>query len=648
MSPFFKSINLYAALGLLFCLVLVLAPDLLPLAIGQDNSTWTPINTAQYRFGDNYYYAAWVAEVLQHGFPPNSPSAAEFADKPLLETLRWFPLFVAALPGFVWPDLDFRAIYIIDYVFTVCVFFGLPFYLTRRLTGHNLGALLVGISVLFFTAYSWTDIPVAVGYPGADSLWRWVKLLFGYVIHGQLELLQMFEYEALQGSFRYINLSISGPILMIYGLMCFCLYAREKPNWLLAAALMVLSPFMAFSYPSHALIAYLSIGGFSVLAFLRGRKPAAGILFGIGALTAAILFFGGYIGYTIHVFEVNALWQNIFHKETLKLIDRPIWMMVTMVILNKYSLTLALVWWLTRDNRDLRDMALVFGSIGCALAVTGLFDMPQLWGRFMGRGIDHLWFMTLLIAVVHGLKKVQPYKQLTQDRLVKLKHAFTVFVLAVPVLSFGPYAYHCATNGTRFMPEGRWQALQWIKENAADQTVATTNWDDLTFIPIYTPATLMHDHMIIGGRSPEDEVARYIGLWKFLGYPRDMLENRFKIMFPAVWERVTSKREKLLAPPLLDEEKYAASQIGEGSIYWSYVTTVNGMNVATPEREIDPAFLKHLMDLYDQTDAKAVPTRFPFKYVVVSGQERALPMKAALPLNKVYSNETHDIYEVTP
>src|SRR5690606_37408209 len=99
---------------------------------GPEGYVWTPFNSPLYRFGDSYYYMAWVAEVIQSGIPPSSPSAAEYAGKPLVETLRWFPLAVAAFPSLVTSDIRF--VYVLGYVFTACLFFGVPFYLSYRIT----------------------------------------------------------------------------------------------------------------------------------------------------------------------------------------------------------------------------------------------------------------------------------------------------------------------------------------------------------------------------------------------------------------------------------------------------------------------------------------------------------------------------------
>ena len=633
----------YGLFGLIFSVILVLGPDLMPLLLGQDASVWTPINSPQYRFGDNYYYTAWVKEGLDNGFPPGSPSAAEFQNQSLMETLRWFPLFIAAMPGYL--ISDFRFVYIIDYAFTAFCFFGIPYLVAYRFTRSPLAALAIGVAVLFGQAQWWGHIPSAVGMPGAPRIWLWFSILLGKFLHGSFDLFRMYEYEALQGSFRYINLSISGPILLIYAMLCHLVYAAEKPKYSVLAVVAVMSPLMAFSYPSQALIAYATLGGYMVLAFWRGHKISAAWLLGIGLAAAGILLIGGYVQYIMDVFRQNALWNNIFQKESLSFRDLPWWQYPFMMTINKYTVTGALSLWLVWKNRELRDMVLLFLAISCGLSLCMLFDMPQLWGRFLGRGIDPLWFMVFLVAFAYGA-----IEKITQERFLRLRYALVGIVLLVPAISFGVYTVHCATNGTRFMPETRWEFLQWVNKNTQkNQTIAAINWDDITFLPIYTGANLMIDNMIIGGRGPEECLTRYLAFWKFMGYPRQLLEARLTDMATIANKRLTSggNRAKAMNPPLLSEDEYANSQIAEALIYWPYVSTVFDTPVAA-DNVTTKELVQKLMGIYDGLNRRKVHEQFPFDYIAVSGVERDLRIKTPVPLEAVFENATHKVFRIEP
>lgn len=620
--------------GLVFCILLVIAPDVLPAIVGQADHVWTPTNSAMYRFGDGYYYAAWVVELLQNGIPPGSPSAAEYADSNLLETLRWFPLAVAALPGLIFDD--YRIVYVLDYVFTAAMFFGLPFWLCYRITGGVVGSLIAGILVLFCTGQWWGDIPVAIGSAGAPDAGRWISKLLTAPLTGSVRLLNMFEYEALQGSFRYINMSVSGPILMLYVALCHAVYRTEKLSPKIWLPLLIMSPLMAFSYPSHPLIAYAVLGGYAVMAYWRGHKKPAAALALIAVITAGGLLAGGYVSYVMSVFAENELWNNIFNNEKLELINRPWHELAIFVLINKYTLTFAISLLLAWKNRELRDMVLIIGGIACVLACCTVFDMPQLWGRFLGRGIDHLWFMTFIISCAYG------FGRLSSTRFIK--YPLLAAVIAVPMLSFGNYALESAHNLTRFMPASRWQALEWVDANVEKgRIIAALNWDDINFIPIYSHANLAIDNMIIGGRSPEAEFERYIAVWKILGLPRDVLKSRLENTIAATLKRTRSNRDNLFNPPLLTEEEYASAEIAECAIYWPYVKKLFDVPVASGSQS-SAEFVEMAMQLYNNADIEVLMNKYDFSYVMLSGAEYGLEMKPALNMELVFENKGHQIY----
>ena len=615
-----KQVFVYGTFGLLFCLSLTLAPDLLPALLGHDGYVWTPVNSPLYRHSDMYYYAAWVAEGIQNGFPPNSPSATELGSKPLLETIRWFPLAVAALPSLVFSDI--RTVFVLDYAFTACMFFGIPFYLSHRFTKNPRGSVLIGVLVLFYAGLFWG--------------------IFG----GLKVLLTLSDSEELN-AFRYIHISVSGPILMAYVSLCHVIYARIRPSYVLAGALLLLSLCMAFSYPSHTFIAYAALSGYAGLAYLRGHKQAAACLLTIGLIAASVLLFGGYVGYVRQTFADNELWNNIFSNEGLTLVQRPYSTMARMALVNRYTVTLSLAIWLAWKNRELRDMALLFGGIGCVLILSTLFDMPQLSTRFLTRGIDHLWLTVFAIASLWSWQeRLKPWLLAAKAvRLVQFLQV-TIFasILTAPAIGFGSYALASAKNLTRFMPEGRWEALDWINKNLQKRaTVAALDWDDIAFIPIYTPANLVVNNMIIGGRGPADELKRYVALWKILGFPRNELEKRLTAMVDAASQLRNAPAEDINHPPLLEPRTYASSQIAAAVLYWPYVQKVGSIDIAEGGQTAVP-FVNWAMTLYDELDTKAAVKDYPFSIVMLSGVELNLPLKAQIPLVQVFKNKTHTIY----
>jgi hypothetical protein len=198
------------------------------------------------------------------------------------------------------------------------------------------------------------------------------------------------------------------------------------------------------------------------------------------------------------------------------------------------------------------------------------------------------------------------------------------------------------------MPEGRWQALKWIDKNvAAGTTVAALDWDDITFIPIYTHAKLAVDNMIVGGRSPADEMKRYAAVWKILGLDESQLRQRIANSTRAAQRRLTQTPQSLRSPPLVaDPEMYASGQIAEALIYWPYVKTVQGLTVVDANNVVTTDFVEWAMSLYRVSDPVASVKDLGIEYLVLSGAERSLPVSFGVLTKLVFENATHRILRI--
>lgn len=632
---------LIGAFGACLCMILVVAPDLLPAYFVREGFVWSPINSQQFRIGDAYYYAAWVAEVLRSGVPPESPSAAELSGQPLLEAVRWFPLAVAALPGFV--TNDFRVVYIVNFAATAIVIFGVPFLMAWRTMRSAWGGFFAGVALLFFIGQWWSLLPLAPGVGSPSSVIDWLTVVYHSVTQYAFgAFFNIYESEALQGSFRYINNSVSAPLLLIYVFGCFELYRANRINWPMILLISIMSPLMAFSYPSRTIVAYFVLGGLAAFAMCRRYKVQATTLVLIGVGTLLLLFAGGYFRYVQRVFAANELWNNIFEVQSRKLVDRPFLEMLSIAFLNKYILSFGLSLVLVWRYRCLRDLTIVVGVLACALACTALFDMSLLWPRFLDRGIDHVWFMCLLLSIVAGWKSfVLPNVPRVGSAVAAV---FVLFVIAVPAYGFGTYAFASSQNLTRQVSIGRWDAIQWIKKNVHPGTPVTAlDWTDIAFIPIYTSAKLVVDNMIIGGRSPEEEVRRYVASWRLLSLSRSALESRLTLMVPETLRRRSLKVANFRSPPLTSAEQFAASQLAEAVVYWPYVSTIRGTAVADGANQTNSKFVEWALSLYDKTD-EADLDWLQAKYVVISGAEAELGAKPPNRFKLVFATPSHRIY----
>ncbi|MGM4906233.1 hypothetical protein AB8B21_05845 [Tardiphaga sp. 866_E4_N2_1] len=628
----------------------MIAPDVLPAIVGRPGMVWTPINSPLYRYGDSYYYAAWVAEIIRNGVPPHSPSAAELSGKPILETIRWFPLWVAALPGYI--VSDFRVVYVVDYAFTALVLFSVPFAITWSHTRSAAGAVIVGIFVLFLAGHWWVRLPVAPGFGAPADVLAWLSQCYDILTHYSFaSFFDIYEYEADPGTFRFINNSVSAPIQLLYLYGCFSLYRETRYFWLIWLAVAISSPLFAFFYPSRTLIAFLLLVGFGALAAIEGRKKPALALFSICVASILMLLAGGYVGYVRQVFAENELWNNIFQNEKIELVNRPLGQALLIVFVNKYFITYVVSLLIVWRDRELRALIGVVGLIASGAACVGLFNTPLLWDRFLGRGIDHTWLACFPIAFVLLFSRLG--KRMSGDGrsiLVwrTLAAVVVIGVLLIPLKGFGEYAIASSKNLTRFMPAGRWEALRWVDANVqSNDTVAALNWDDITFVPIYTRAKLAVDNLIVGGRSPSNEMMRYAAVAKIIGLSEEAFRARLENSTRAASARLSLNARQLRAPPLSpSEEEYAAGQIAEAVIYWPYIATVDGVAVADSAGVPTEGFIRWAMSMYEQSEPLRATRDLKIKYIVVSGAELSSTTTPRVPADLVYENVTHRIYRL--
>src|SRR5260370_37085234 len=77
--------------GCVFVVVVGALPECMPLVAGKKGQTWSPINSARFRCGDAYYYAAWMAEVTEGKIPPKNPGRKEGQSGYTIELFKVVP-----------------------------------------------------------------------------------------------------------------------------------------------------------------------------------------------------------------------------------------------------------------------------------------------------------------------------------------------------------------------------------------------------------------------------------------------------------------------------------------------------------------------------------------------------------------------------
>lgn len=612
---------------LVFCCVTALLPELAPALITRDGMVWSPVRSVNYHPGDLYYYAAYVGEVIQNGLPVYSPSAAELSGRPVIETWRVVPLVLGALPSLVTEDI--RLVLVIDYLFSVFLFFSLPYLVARKFIDNRWAAAGVGLATFFLTDPMWANLPIHPN--GLSDALRWTGRLFVYAGNNLASLTTIGEYDFYGSTFRFVNLSLSAPILLFYFFAVLSLHLAEQNSrgrtiWLSVLAL--LSPVMAFSYPSHSLISYGLLGAFAIVNFWRGDRSKALAFASIAMGTLLMLLSIGYFTILSDTLNNSELWKNIFAGEKFVLRQRT-FSFIAGVVLNKYLLTFIIMLLLARGNEKLQHVLYAIGIVGLPLSMVCLLDTPQLWSRFLGRGIDHIWFMFIAVCAAFAVERVRlgsiANKSVWYRRAVVGSATVVVAIAAaLPAYVFSRLAAHNVSGVSRYLPAERVEGYKWIdKHLSRNATVATLNWEDITLLPIYSSATLVVGHSVLDGRSPIEELRRFVESWRFFGRSRNDLSALMEIAPGAIRDQhqLAYRGAKV---PFLGELEFDGAQFMEGVLYWPYVTKVGEVPIVETDpnaRTVSPEFEQLVLRLFDATEPESFLSRYSVQAIVVDARD---------------------------
>ncbi len=631
-------------MGIVFCVGLVILPEMLPAISGRDGYVWSPVHSQNYRLGDLYYYGAWLREVLDSGLPAYSPSARELAGQPLIESWRSLGLALAALPGLLISDM--RYVIVIDYGLSAALYFTIGYLFALLLARNHWLGLLTGISVLFLTDRIWA--PVGPYASNIFGFWQIPASMFWLIINYFQDTRTVVDYDMYGSTFRFINISLTGPIILFTYLITTLAY--KKDDLRVFVILCFIMPFMAFSYPSHMVIAYGLLLTYSMVSLYRRKWKTSISFVSIVVINLVFLEIIRYRQTLKELLNNSELWNNIFASEKMVLISHDPGFLASVILTGKYFLTFVFMFLLTRKKPFLRDVVVATGIVAIALSGIYLFEMPQLSTRFLGRGLDHLWFALMIVVTFSFL-----YEKIgnTNPKLC-FGSALKTFSLAsfVAVLLFSGYAFgHIAArttmNNSRFIPESTMEAYRWMDKNIPrNAQVATLDWEDITLLPIFTKVSLVVGHNIIDGRSPNEELIRFVDTYRFLGFGATKLEKLLDNGPGAIRSmRQPSCRERV---PCLQQDLFEASQFMEGVLYFPYITKVNNIELVDEKTNaINTEFRQYVLNLYKNANIDEFLNKYDVEYVVINNRE-SLPASVSGNIILVYNTSSHSIFKVAP
>jgi hypothetical protein len=616
-----------------------------PRLVGKPGYAWTPFNSSNFRVGDFYYYAPWVRQIIRRELPLRPPTAGDNASAGTVENVRSFPYFVAALPGLFL--LEFRSVLLADIALSATLFF-LAFYaIALILLGQPWPAFAAAILAYFYSGI-WqaaghnVQFLSALGLPGSVPAW------YNYSLTAAAArirvLLDPTEYDFISDAFRFMNLSISGPLLSLQLLLCLALFKRfSLPK---AIGLFVVSLPLAFSYPSHPVVGYVTMICLAAAAlFRRYWKEFFGFVVA-GCAVIAVLLVIGYPELVRRSVESTAMLQSLYIDNGIKLGQVTPARLVDTILFNKYLISTVVLAALFYDQRRLRAAVIAIGTSVTVVSCVTLLDPPDIWQRFLARGIELPWGAFVAAGVVRFFLLARD--ALPQSRVRVAAHISgvlaVVILCVVPATGFARFALRNEHNLTRFVTEDRWSTYTWIADHVPSRAVvATLDWDDMVFLPMYTNASLVAGHTDLSGRTPEQQLRRFVGLWKLLGRSRDQLEQFVTRSIPAFTRRPLGD---LRNPPLNTEEDYPCAEFAAGLLYWPYIKLVDGIQIADSAMKLtNPAFTRHVLTLYDQTDSDLFREQADITFVLGPPDQKAAI--AAFPeAELVFQNTTRSLYRV--
>lgn len=614
--------------GFLFCVGLVILPEILPAIHGREGHVWSPVHSQNYRLGDLYYYGAWLREVLDNGLPAYSPSAGELYGQPLIETWRFLGLILAAIPGYIITDM--RTLIVFDYGLSAALFFSIGYFFAYAFTRNCWIGLITGVSVLFMTDRLW--VPIAPYVVNIVDIWRIPASALNMITGYMNNIKNVIDYDIYGNTFRFINISLSAPILLFYYFITTLAYKRGDIRSFIVV--LVMSPLMAFTYPSHLMIAYGLIMAFSLTSLFRRNWKSVIAFVLIGISTLIFLELINYRQMLTKLFDESQLWNNIFSSEKLALINSDIGHILSVMLTSKYLLTFILMIYLARKWTVMRDIVLATGMVAVPLSSVYLFDMPQLWTRFVNRGIDHIWFMLVIVVSIEAIRRYShkagnnkiPH-EINWNNLHRLSLKTGIISIFIIILFFSGYGFSHITmqttsNESRFINKTTWEAYLWIDKNIPrNAEVATLDWEDITLLPIFTKVNLVVGHNVIDGRSLTEELKRFVATWKFLGYSRSKLE-RLLDMGPEtikILRHISCNNRS----PRMPEEEFEASQLMLGILYWPHINKIENIQIVN-NGSVTTEFRNFVLNIYDKTRTSEYVKKYNVQYLTMNSEQAAL------------------------
>jgi hypothetical protein len=646
--------------GLLGCILIscaVLLPEIASWWGTEPGFVWHPVQDFNHRFGDLYYYALGVKSILEgnlflHQTAPHLLQDAGTQALVSVETARILPYWFAALPRLF--TADFRWVVVLGTALSSFLITMLSYTILRALRCTQ-GQSLVGSILFLFFLQCWNQIPPAAGIFSSGNFLEWIRLWKAHIRLGVKATLHLSELELLNDHFRYVMPSFATPLLLGYCLGLFA-FQRRLTAWstkslLAALGLLLYSIGMGFTYPSHTLICYGLLFICFVYQVCARQYRLAAMLLAIGCVTLLVLIIGGYIGFLANTYGASIILQQVYSPTLHSTL--PTWSIgeyLERVVLNRYMLTYLPIYWALRqsdlDKKTRKLIAVAFGVLTLVISLLLYVANDDVISRMTVRGLDCIWFLGIVILLIRIVTTLP-----LRVRGIIMR-SLALSVVLIPLSGLGMLSYHRLSHPNSYITEPAWEAVEWASQHlTAHDTVATLDFADahlLSFGGAFQPYITYLDH---SGLRPEENIRRYIALWKWMKMGLPALQSRAANAVSAERTRLTEGWKHKSHPPYLSDAQFEQSQFVFMLLYYPYIQYVQGpagqrIPIADQaQKRTHPAFTKWVTAEYRQIFAPAYLAQNPIHYLLVN--KRDYPVRAAklrYRFTAVYENEVYVMY----
>jgi hypothetical protein len=641
-----STVMLFLLLGTIFCGFVAIMPELVPAFHAKSGYVWTPFNSQNFRIGDTYYYAPWLREVLAGHWPLGQPTAVGNGITSI-DALRAVPFALGAVPGLFIED--FRWVLAADYWISGALSFALVYGIAIAFGCSAQRACVAGIAGYFLNGM-WAALPPSAEFllllGPLPSVSNWTQSVATNLVDAVARLWNPQEYDLIGDLFRFVNLSLSAPLLIAHFYVA--VSVRQRPSPARIIGLLVISCAIAFSYPSHPIVAYLVLIGFAADGILRRDRRCLIAFGGVGLATIVVLLGIGYPRFLADAYAGSTMMNAIYFSGPVGLRPIGVASLFHAFVLNKYVISLPLVAWPLRRRPLAFSSALVCGGVAIALSAVVLLNPMILWPRFFGRGIDPLWWVVVTIGIVEGFGNLanRGTAGLRSDTAARLMAgAAVVCLVTVPLFGFARFGVRNAQGLAHYIPTEQWQTYRWVSQNLPKNAeIAALDWNDIDLLPVFTDANLVFGHTDLAGTTSDEQLRRYLAVWRYVGLPPEALQRIIVESISASRRRVAV--DKLSDTPFLDQPDYEASQFAESLVYWPYLGEVNGVPFAGPASpSVSGAFVTAMLNRYEALSPTALPDDIRCDYLLVSDYDRPrihIPPNAEL----VFENARRALYRL--